>query len=416
MSSLFLRDENPGRPKILFVGLGESTHTHAWIDLLEGAPFNVRLFAMPSAAPPAGWNVKTYVTSYFHDGLNPATRLALHPSNRLLRAARTRLARATGVNLTGMVERWLAEIVRGWRPDIIHTFGLEAAGEYFYDVRRKFKLEAVGKWVLQIRGGSDIALARLDPARAPRIAEVASACDQLLCDNPENFRILGELGVPVEKFAKIGAVPGTGGIDIETISARWQGATSERRTVVWPKAYEVAWAKVLPVYEAIKIAWERIQPCEFELLSMNPEARDWFWTLPANVRERCRAHERIPRERVLELMTGARVMLAPSLVDGVPNSLYEAMAAGAFPIVSPLDTISAVVEEERNVLFARNLYPEEIAASLVRAMTDDALVDRAARENLALVRRIADRRDVRARVIDFYNGLAAEFELTRAMP
>jgi len=125
------------------------------------------------------------------------------------------------------------------------------------------------------------------------------------------------------------------------------------------------------------------------------------------MRERCRTHERIPRARVLELMNAARVMLAPSLVDGVPNSLYEAMAAGAFPVVSPLDTVRHLVEDGRNVLFARNLYPGEMADALARAMTDDALVDGAAQENLALVRRVADRAEIRARVVAFYERLAA---------
>jgi hypothetical protein len=45
-------------------------------------------------------------------------------------------------------------------------------------------------------------------------------------------------------------------------------------------------------------------------------------------------------------MARSRVMLAPSLVDGIPNSLYAAMACGAFPIVSPLDTITTVVEKK----------------------------------------------------------------------
>jgi glycosyltransferase involved in cell wall biosynthesis len=93
-------------------------------------------------------------------------------------------------------------------------------------------------------------------------------------------------------------------------------------------------------------------------------------------------------------------------VDGTPNSMFEAMAAGALPIVSPLETIVPVVEDGRNVLFARNLYPEEIASALVRAMTDDALVDEAARRNLELVSRVADRDEVRARVVKFYESLA----------
>ena len=121
-------------------------------------------------------------------------------------------------------------------------------------------------------------------------------------------------------------------------------------------------------------------------------------------------HGRVRREQVLELMTRARVMLSPSLVDGVPNSLYEAMAAGALPIVSPLETIQHVVENERNVLFARNLYPNEIAAALQRAMSDDRLVDRVAEQNLPLVRRIANRSAIRRVVVAFYEEIAEPLE------
>ena len=48
---------------------------------------------------------------------------------------------------------------------------------------------------------------------------------------------------------------------------------------------------------------------------------------------------------------------------------------GAFPIVSPLETITNLIKQDENVLFARNLYPNEIADALIRAMMDDELVD-----------------------------------------
>lgn len=407
MSPAFATDAHPGSPRILFVGLGESSHTHSWIDLLEGTKLNVRLFATPSGFPPDEWPVRTYVAAYEHGEMDAATRACLHPSSQPLRFAKRNAARIRGVGLEEMTARWLAEVLRDWRPDIVHALGLDAAN-FYLEVRRRFGLESVGKFVLQTRGGSDLALAQFDPEAREKIGETMRACDRLVCDNLDNFRIARALGVGEEKFASITPVPGTGGIDVDALAARWRDAPSERRMILWPKAYECPWSKALPVYEAIKLCWERIQPCEIEMLSLDPEARAWHWTLPEHMRERLLAHGRVPRERVLELMTGARVMLAPSLVDGVPNSMYEAMAAGAFPIVSPLDTIRPVVEEGTNVLFARNLFPEEIASALVRAMTDDALVDAAAEKNLALVRRIAERKEIRARVIAFYEKLSCE--------
>lgn len=135
---------------------------------------------------------------------------------------------------------------------------------------------------------------------------------------------------------------------------------------------------------------------------MIPETKMWFQTLPDDIRNSCYIEDRIPRDKLLELMSISRVMLAPSLSDGIPNTLYEAMAAGAFPVVSPLDTIKCVVSDEVNALFARNLYPDEIADALDRSMNDDELVDCGAKNSFELVREIADRESIKRNVSDYY--------------
>jgi glycosyltransferase involved in cell wall biosynthesis len=413
MATLFDTDIYPGRPRILFIGPGESTHTHSWVDLLENEPFNVRLYVLPGHyAPPDDWKVKTYITDYHSGPIDRATRNRFIDKSRLRRQVDRFLAIARGVtwNTSRYPEQWLAGVIRSWRPHIIHTFSLDAAMFYF-DVRKAYDFGHTGKWVLQARGGADLAWSHLDPELRPRIGEVLRACDQFLSDNTQNFRIARELGVREEQLSSMGTVPGTGGIDLKVLSARWQGKTSTRRVILWPKVYEWPWSKALPIYEALKLAWDRIQPCEVEMLATTPEARMYFWTLPEHMREACRLRERVPRSEALDAMTRARVMLAPSLVDGTPNSMFEAMAAGALPIVSPLETIRPLVKDEHNVLFARNLYPDEIAAALVRAMTDDRLVDQAAQRNLELVSLIANRDEVRTRVVKFYQSLADESQL-----
>ncbi len=407
MSLSFAPDSHPGGLRILFVGASESTHTHAWVDLLSGEPFNVRVFGLPGTSPPDNWPVRTYVTVYDGRPLDPTTRQRFYPANRVARFAKWRLPRGGRPRtMDEDAKLWLARIIKDWQPHIVHTLGLDPAGELYFNARRRYGLEGIGKWVLQLRGGSDLTLPSQDPLRRSVIAPVLNACDQVLADNPWNFEVVQTMGVRPDQLSRIGTVPGTGGIDIESLAENWRGSPATRRLILWPKVYEGPWAKVLPIYEALKLCWEQLQPCELHMLSMNEEARAYFWTLPEHIRRGCHLNDRIPREQVLELITRARVMLAPSLVDGVPNSMYEAMAAGALPIVSPLETIRPFVEPERNVLFARNLYPEEIASALVRAMNDDALIERMARDNLQLVRRIANRQEIRPRVIKFYNELA----------
>ena len=153
---------------------------------------------------------------------------------------------------------------------------------------------------------------------------------------------------------------------------------------------------------------DQLPPCEIHMLAMNEEARLWFRALPERVRDLCTTDERIPRSELLTRMGRARVMLAPSLVDGTPNSLFEAMAAGAFPIVSPLESIRPLVDHGRTTLFARNLHPQEIAAALVRSMSDDGLVDDAVAPNLETVLERADRIRIAPRVVELYESLAAE--------
>jgi len=406
VNPVFNSDSFPGRPRILFIGLGENSHTHAWIDLLEGAQFNVRLFSMPTGSPPDNWPVRTYVTCYHGPRVRTNTRTPLYPANNVTRFVKRQTARAFGMrDVQSLAGRWLAKILREWQPDIVHTLGLVQGGEFFLHVRRQFGLENTGKWVLQTRGGSDLPLTHLDPERRKQLVDILGSCDQLICDNQQDLGIARELGVREEQLASIAPVPGTGGIDVESLRRKWQGATSSRRSIVWPKAYDSAWGKMLPTFEALKMVWDRIQPCEIHMLSMNAESNLWYWSLPEAIRRSCRPRERVARAEVLELLPKARVMLAPTLLDGIPNSLYEAMACGAFPILSPIESITSVVKDEENVLFARNLYPDEIAGALARAMTDDALVDEAAQKNLDLVRRIASRDVIRPRVIEFYERL-----------
>jgi len=459
--SVFERDPYPGAPKILFVGFGSSTHTHQWIDLLAGARLNVRLFALPGDYPPASWRVRTYLTTPGlpeSPDLDPETRKCLPlDSEEAVKREQEKLRQevlelrqemlrmrnpvhwvkrrfSSGFGTEGdsferphrhgtsqdfsPAERrrppasnpqmWFVDIIQDWQPDMVHTLGLEPASFFYLDVRKSLQKMNRCQWVVQARGGPDLALHRLLPRYSERIADVLTRCDQFIADNQQNYDYALEAGLEEHKITPLGVVPGTGGIDVDGFAQAWEALPSERpRIVLWPKAYECPQSKGLPVFEAIRLAWDRIRPCEFYMTAaIQDEIYMWYQTLPEEIRNHCHLLDRIPRQELLGLMEKSRVLLAPSLSDGIPNSLYEAMALGVFPILSPLETITPVVKREDNVLFARNLYPEEIAEALCRAMLDDALVDGAARRNLQLVRKLADRATIAPRVVANYEKLS----------
>jgi glycosyltransferase involved in cell wall biosynthesis len=301
-------------------------------------------------------------------------------------------------------QKWLQEIINEWQPDIIHILGLETSGEFFYQTYRQFPFKKT-HWVLQLRGGSDLVFNRLIPEAVARIQPVLQICDQILTDNKQNIQYLHELNVRDDQISSLIPIPGTGGVEIEHLASMRTIKATQSREIVFPKGYELPWSTCLPVLEALKICWNDIAPCKVHILNITPEVQNWFYTLPLCIRENCILYDRIPREEFFSLVAKARVLLIPSLVDGVPNSLYEAMALGAFPIVSPLETIRSVVENQKNALFARNLYPEEIANAITLAMTNDTLVDRVVETNLELVGNIADRVTIRKNVLEFYENL-----------
>lgn len=432
----FDTDRFPGKPRILFVGFPESSHTHSWIDLLADAPFNVRLFALPSAEPPGDFDVKTYVTFpsarksqhnrklVFPSADSTLMGLAITARSALDRgvlSTRPRTARLlqTGVRLVERLggnkqpttaEAALAAVIREWQPDIIHTLGFDSASYLYLRTRKQYALEGIGRWVAQARGGPDLALQRYQSEYRELIEEVLRSCDHFIADNQPNYDYALSAGLTSEKIFEpgMGVVSGAGGMDVDQLRSMWTLPPSQReRVILWPKAYETYTAKAMPVFEAIINVWERIQPCRIEMIWMvQTDIKIWYEKmLPPHIKLHCPTAGRLTRDETLKRIASARVMLAPSLSDGIPNTMMEAMALGAAPLVSPLDTIAPVVNAEENVLFARNLYPDEIGEALVRLMTDDRLVDRMAANNLVRVREMADRQQVKARAVFYYETI-----------
>lgn len=414
------------RPRILFVGFPESSHTTSWIELLQGAEFDVRLFALPSApivdsfpfvvyttwpGQPAGTRFEripalrtaSELTDLCRQGLQYLQR---RRPDRLSRLAARLLARMGAVNTFDVYEEALAQIIDIWQPHIVHTLGFDNASYLMRRTRDHFAEARRPRWVAQARGGPDLDLYPHLAQRREEILAVFAGCDHFICDSELNYRFALEHGLAPHKVqAGVGVVSGPGGLDVDALRVRWERFPSAReRVIVWPKTYEVMSSKALPVFEALNLAWEHIQPCRIECLWLvQDEVRIWFdKMLRPEVKAACRVSERVPQPEVIAKLLEARLMLAPSLSDGIPNAMMEAMACGAFPLVSPLPTIRPVVSDEVNVLFARNLYPEEIAHALIRAMNDDALVDAAAARNVAHVKHLADRGEVQRRVLEFY--------------
>jgi len=416
-AEMSLSTGSDSKTKILFVAPAQSTHTHSWVDLMTDSNFDARVFGIRGTIAPAGFPFQVISTGNRHTSnwLSSYLRWRIAITSRALLNDKLQfkflnfMARIFGQSAEWFgecEEELLANAILTWKPDIIHTLGIEFSALLFKRTRKCHNLEHLGVWVISAWGGSDFDLACHDPLYATRLSSVLQECDYFIADNDPAYLHAKELGLDSSKNIHRGKTPGAGGVYVDRLRSLRSTPPSKQRTILIPKAYECPFSKILPVFEAVKLCWEQISPCKLVMTACNEEAKAWFRTLPENIRFCSVLEERIPNEQLFEIMASSRVVLAPSLIDGIPNTLYESMATGAFPIFSPLETFRDLLKGGENILYARNLYPEEIAGALVKAMNDDILVDSAAELNLPLVRSLADRSAIKRDVASFYNTIA----------
>jgi glycosyltransferase involved in cell wall biosynthesis len=92
--------------------------------------------------------------------------------------------------------------------------------------------------------------------------------------------------------------------------------------------------------------------------------------------------------------------------DGLPNSLVEAMACGAVPVLSRLPQYAELVSHGENG-FLVDPEPGDLAGALVSALSDPGMKAHMAQSNRAKVTAVADQDREMARMEDWYLRLAA---------
>ncbi|MEX2400660.1 MAG: glycosyltransferase family 4 protein [Rhodothermales bacterium] len=300
--------------------------------------------------------------------------------------------------------RWLRCVIRSWKPDVIHSLPLNVGGKLARLALESIPMEERPKWVASA-WGSDLYLGVDAPDERENIEYILLHCDAFFADCRRDRQLAVDAGLDKRKLALADAVPGVGGLDLDLFS-RIRSSARDRDVIIVPKAFDRPLAtRVMPILEALRIADERLEGFEIHLLMCNEAAETWMRRMPESLRRKCRCHPMIPRPELLELMGRARLVVSPSLSDGTPNVMLEAMAAGALPVVSPIDSIQEWVEDGKNGLFARALYPNEIAEAVSRGIADDELFRTAAERNWEIVRRRADRARIREKVLTFYAEL-----------
>jgi len=388
--------------KILVVGRSDSVHTARWLNQLRGLDWDIHLFPCIDR----GLTHPTIEDVVVHHSIYTGT-----PSLRSRRTARgvavpsPRAADWSRRLLSKLVRdyrvRQLAGLIRRLRPDVVHTLQIQPAG-YLVAAARDATDGRSPPWI-HSTWGSDIYLHGRLSKHQTRIRQVLRACDFLVTECPRDVNLARKFGFSGTVLAS--DLPAGGGFDLEHCSTLQQPDPTSKRPLVILKGSGGLLGRGLVGLRALERCAELLVDHEIVITAASGPV-DMAGHLVA---ERTGLSVRTvpsgrPYDDVLRDYGRARISLALSISDGVPYSLLEAMVMGAFPLQSSTSCAGEWVEDGKNGLLVPPDDPEVVETALRQALTDDPLVDNAAKWNEQLASERLDRSSLRDRAIALYGS------------
>lgn len=391
--------------RVLFVAMANSVHTARWINQFTDQPWDLHLFPVDETPLQRDFRRVTV------HGLFRQSSAALDPSVRQtglwwpLKRGRTRIAKILERCSPGVTARSsrLARVIRRITPDLVQSLEIQHAGYLTLEARRQ-TAEAFPPWIVT-NWGSDIYLFGRLKEHAGQIRAVLSACDYYSCECQRDVELGRAFGFKGEVLP---VLPNSGGYHVGRIrSLRQDGPTSGRRLIVL-KGYQ-GWAgRALVGLRAIALCADALKGYRVAVYLAGPdvelaaELTAHSTGIPIEIVPEC------SHEAMLRLHGRARVSIGLSISDAISTSLLEAMAMGSFPIQSNTSCACEWVQDGQTALIVPPEDPVAIAEAIRRAVTDDALVDRAADLNARLTAERLDYATIQSRAVAAYEAIAAK--------
>jgi hypothetical protein len=297
--------------------------------------------------------------------------------------------------------RVLARLIRKLKPDLIHSMEFQHCGYRVLKAR-----EIIGPsfppW-LATNWGSDIFLFRHDAGHRAQIQRLLKYIDFYSCECQRDLRLARELGMIAHALP---VMPNSGGFDLPWVFRQRSRLPPSRRRLILVKGYQHFAGRALTALAALERCADLVKDFDVVIFSSSREAIRRAAELRRSTPiKSIIALRHVTHEQMLRLHALARVYLGVSISDAISTSALEAMAMGAFPIQTDTSCCDEWFEHGRGGYLIPQEDVDAIAARLRTALTDDALVDRAAEINWRVVETRLDERKLTRQIWDFYDEL-----------
>ena len=156
------------------------------------------------------------------------------------------------------------------------------------------------------------------------------------------------------------------------------------------------------------MVFDQIPQAVFVCPSLQGDIESERWVDKLGIRSRTKLWPRLSQAQLWTLFQKSQVFVSPSVHDGTPNSLLEAMACGCFPVVGNTESMKEWVQTGVNGLLVDATDAHSMADAIVQAINQPALRKEAAKFNAKLIAERAAYAPNMARVEEFYRSVRSE--------
>ncbi len=341
----------------------------------------------------------------------PAQRAA-SPVAAALRARRSGLLgsfalkahlRITPVELRRHVEPARSLLSR-LSPDLVHAMRIPFEGILAAKAAPPQLPLLISVW------GNDFTFCAPDnPLIARQTRQALKRADALHTDCRRDLAMAIEAwGFDAKKLAVV--LPGAGGIQLARFTAAAPDAALRRRLDITEAAPVIINARGFRDYlrndvffAAIPGVLKKRPDAVFLCVAMRGHAMAEKWLKQYGIAESVRLLPPVAREEMADLFRVAQVAVSPSLHDGTPNTLLEAMACGCLPVAGDIESVREWIDDGINGLLCDATSVESLAGAMIRALDDEALRRTARPYNVKLITERADYDGVMRRAEAFYS-------------
>jgi len=372
--------------KILLVSMN-NLHFTRWSDQLRDSGHEVYWFDIKDQgyAPSMSW--MTQVTGWKKGFLKKRGRTLI--KNKL-----PQLYHSLVLKYDTKVADAFARAVQEIKPDVIHSFALYMSCTPIISVMLQNKIP----WIYS-SWGSDLFYFRKEPSHLKDIKEVLPRVNYMFADCKRDHAIANKLGFT---GTHLGVFPGGGGFDLGVFEK--YKIPLENRKIIAVKGNQNRSGRAVPVLKALEQL--SLQLANFEVVVFGVENDDVFQFQESSI-PHLTIKGLMEHEELIQLFCNSLIYIGNSNSDGMPNTLLEAVCAGAFPIQSnPGGATAELIQDKENGLLIEDCEDvKHIQEIILMAITNPLLIKNAMAFNHKQMVPLLSRDAISVQVLNAYASI-----------